>query len=285
MKNLFFLSTLLIAATFFAACDKDDDTAADPGTLEITFDNIALVNGTQQQLDLATAGSTDYNYTNEMGQPFNITLLRYFISEIVLEGPNGEHFHDHMEASATGSKGYYLVDESIPASQQVLLEGIPAGTYNKITFTVGVDSSGVTEGAAGGVLDPATNKMFWNWNSGYIALKFEGQSEVSNGGTSGTETITADNEKGIAYHVGGWKNIPGTAFVYNNKRLSFTFDTNVKVESKEAPELHMTFDVLSMFKGDKMIDFTGNHNVHKPADGVDVANNIAKAFAYDHVHQ
>ncbi|MCB0521019.1 MAG: hypothetical protein H6577_20005 [Lewinellaceae bacterium] len=284
MKKLLFLSTLLVSIAFLSACKKDEDKK-DPGTLEINFDNIAIVNGVEKQLSLVAPGSADYNYTNEMGQNFNINLLRYFISAIELDGPNGEHFHDEMSASASGAKGYYLIDESIPSSQRVMLENIPAGNYNKITFTVGVDSAGVVDGAAGGVLDPATNKMFWNWNSGYIALKFEGQSDVSNGGTSGTETIADDNQKGIAYHIGGWKNIPGTAFVYNNKQLTFTFDENVKVESKNAPELHMVFDILSMFKGDKMIDFTGNHNVHKPADGVDMANNIAKAFAYDHIHQ
>lgn len=285
MKNVLFFISLLSAIAFFSACNKDDDNAGETGTMLLIFDNVAVINGVQNQLSLSTPGSTDYNYSNGMDQPFNINLLRYFISGIVLEGPNGEHHHDHMEATASGSKGYYLIDESLPSSQQIMLDNIPAGTYDKITFTVGVDSAGVVDGAAGGSLDPATNNMFWNWNSGYIAMKFEGQSDVSNGGVSGAETITVDNAKGMAYHIGGWKNIPGTAFVYNNKQLSFTFDTQAKVESKREPEVHMIFDVLSLFKGEHTIDFAGNHNVHKPADGVNVAENMAKAFAYDHLHQ
>lgn len=276
---------MLLGVTFFSACDDDDDDAAkEPGTMDVTFDNIAIVGGKQTQLTMATPGSADYIYTNEMGQKFNINLLRYYISAIELDGPNGEHYHDHMEVKAAESKGYYLVDESNSKSQTVTVSEIPAGEYNKITFTVGVDSTGVVNGASGGVLDPA-NKMFWSWNSGYIAVKFEGQSNVSNGGCSGAETVTADNKNGIVYHVGGWKNIAGSAFVYNNKKITLTFDTNVKVEKGKAPELHLVFDVLSMFKGTKNTDFTGNHNVHKPSDGADMANNIAKAFAYDHVHQ
>lgn len=284
MKKLLFLFTMLLGVTFFSSCDNDDDDAVkEPGTMDVTFDNIAIVGGKQTQLTMATPGSADYNYTNEMGQKFNINLLRYYISAIELDGPNGEHYHDHMEVKATESKGYYLVDESNSKSQTVTLSEIPAGEYNKITFTVGVDSAGVVDGASGGVLDPA-NKMFWSWNSGYIAVKFEGQSDMSNGGASG-ETVTSDNKKGIVYHVGGWKNIAGSAFVYNNKKITLAFDTNVKIEKGKSPELHLVFDVLSMFKGTKNIDFTGNHNVHKPSDGVDMANNIAKAFAYDHVHQ
>ncbi len=283
MKKLLFLFTMLLSITFFSACDnEDDDVAKEPGTLDITFDNVAIVGGKQTQLTMATPGSTTYDYTNEMGQKFNINLLRYYISAIELDGPNGEHYHDHMEVKAAESKGYYLVDESNSKSQTVTLSDIPAGKYNKITFTVGVDSAGVVDGASGGVLDPA-NKMFWSWNSGYIAVKFEGQSDVSKGGASG-ESVTSDNKKGIVFHVGGWKNIPGTAFVYNNKKITLNFD-DLKVEKSKTPEVHLIFDVQSMFKGTKTIDFTGNVNVHKPTDGADVANNIAKAFAFDHVHQ
>ncbi|MBK7477876.1 MAG: hypothetical protein IPI11_18410 [Haliscomenobacter sp.] len=125
---------------------------------------MAIVNGTQTQLSMATAGSTTYTYTNGMSQTFNVTLLRYFISAIELTGPNGEYFKDEVSVSAAGSKGYYLIDESKSASQYVTLNDVPAGEYNKLTFTVGVDSTGVVDGAAGGMLDPATNKMFWNWN-------------------------------------------------------------------------------------------------------------------------
>lgn len=284
MKKLLFLFTMLLGVTFFSACDNDDDDAVkEPGTMDVTFDNIAIVGGKQTQLTMATPGGTDYIYTNEMGQKFNINLLRYYISAIELDGPNGERYTDQLDVKAAESKGYYLVDESNSKSQTITLSGVPAGEYNKITFTVGVDSTGVVNGASGGVLDPA-NKMFWSWNSGYIAVKFEGQSNMSNGGASG-ETVTSDNKKGIVYHVGGWKNIAGSAFVYNNKKITLTFDTNVKVEKSKTPEVHLVFDVLSMFKGTKNIDFTGNHNVHKPSDGADMANNIAKAFAYDHVHQ
>ena len=74
----------------------------------------------------------------------------------------------------------------------------------------------------------------------------------SNGGVSGAETITADNAKGMAYHIGGWKNIPGTAFVYNNKRISFDFDTDAIVDAKSSPHVHMTFDVLGLFNGHHM---------------------------------
>ena len=282
MKSIIKLFTLLTLVTFLS-CDKDEP--ATTGSMEVEFDNIAIVNGIQQQLTMATPGSTTYSYTNALGQKFNMNLLRYYISAIELEATDGKVYKDVLEATATGTKGYYLIDESKPASQVIELANIPSGKYNKITFTVGVDSTGVLNGATGGALDPATSKMFWNWNSGYIALKFEGQSDASNGGVSGAETITADNAKGMAYHIGGWKNIPGTAFVYNNKRISFDFDTDAIVDAKSSPHVHMTFDVLGLFNGHHKVDFTGNHNVHKPSDGVDIAHNMEESFNFDHIHQ
>lgn len=284
MKRILILSTFA-SLLLFTACQKDADKVELPGTVTVNFDNIAVVNGIQQQLSLASVGSTEYPLKNSMGQPFNITLLRYYVSAIELDGPTGEHFVDDLSVSASESKGYYLVDEAKENSQFITLADVPAGTYNKITFTIGVDSAGVLDGAAGGVLDPAVNKMFWNWNSGYVAMKFEGQSPASNGGTSGSESLPTGAANGIVYHVGGWKNIAGTAFVYNNKRLSFSFDTDMKVSSEREPEVHMVLDILKVFSGSKNIDFTGNHNVHKPTDGADMANNITTAFSFDHVHQ
>lgn len=49
------------------SCSKDSDSN-EPGDIEIEFDNIAIVNGVERQLTLATSGSTDYSYTNGKGK-------------------------------------------------------------------------------------------------------------------------------------------------------------------------------------------------------------------------
>ena len=285
MNKLLFTTVFLALSFFIISCDDDNDNTPNVGVVEVEFDNIALVNGIQRQLSLATPGSDEYAYTNGMDQDFNINLLRYYITNIKLEGPNGEVYEDKVTVDEAGTEGIYLIDEGDLTSGLIIFPEVPAGQYSKITFTVGVEENGMTEGAVGGNLDPATCNMFWNWNSGYIAVKFEGQSDVSNGGTSGTETLDATNEHGILYHVGGWKDIDGSAFVYNNKTISLDFDTNARVEDGEQPHVHIVFDVLSLFKGKNMVDFTGNHNVHKPVDGISIAENIPAAFSFDHIHQ
>ncbi|MEM8524480.1 MAG: MbnP family protein [Bacteroidota bacterium] len=270
---------------FFTSCEEEMKEAPTlPGEFEIEFDNIALVDGVQRQLQLREVGSTEYDYVNGMGQAFNLTFLRYFISDIVIEGADGAYYEVPTIVSATESEGYYLIDEADKSSQLIRLEEVPAGDYNKISFTIGVDEEGVTEGAVGGVLDPSTNGMFWNWNAGYVALKIEGQSPVSLGGASGN-SIQPENEEGIVFHIGGWKDIEGTGFVYNNKRVNLDFDAKAKVEQNERPHVHLTVDVLKLFEGQNMVDFTGNNNVHRPVDSKPLAENMAAAFKFDHIHQ
>lgn len=282
--TIFFLFAGILLSTGCQKEDTKDPVNDQPGIIEFELDNIALVDGIVRQLRLAPVGDTEYDLTNGMDQPFNITLLRYFVTNVVLEGPNGERYEDEMSVSATASKGYYLVDEADTKSQLIKLENVPAGRYNRLSFTIGVDEAGVMEGAAGGALDPATNNMFWNWNSGYIAVKFEGQSNVSAGGANG-ESIKPDNANGLVYHVGGWKDVPGTAFVYNNRLITLDFDTEAVVNGDEEPHVHIFVDVLRFFTGANAIDFTGNNNVHKPTDGKPVAENLESAFRYDHIHQ
>lgn len=285
MKSFIQLTFLLpVFLLSFFSCEKDDVTEPTSGDMSIDFDNIAIIDGNQRQLSMVETGNLEYSYTNGMNQDFNITLLKYFVSKIVLEGPDGAYYADEMEVNVNDAKGYYLIDESKPESQKVFLRNVPVGKYNKISFTLGVDEEGVVEGVAGGSLDPTTNGMFWNWNSGYVALKLEGHSSASPGGAS-NNTVNLDVENGMAYHVGGWKNIDGTAFVYNNERLEYTFDTDLSITGNGEPNVHMVMDVLALFDGTNTVDFSGNNNVHKPTDGAPIAENFVGAFAFDHIHQ
>lgn len=267
-----YLLILLTVATLAACKDDDDETTQTAGTVGIEFDNMV---GTSE-LSLATEGSTDYKYTNEAGQTFNITSLQYYISKIILTGPNGERFEDELNVSANADeiKGYYFIKESDGASKIIELENVPAGTYTHITFNVGIDEEGVQEGAAGGILDPAAGAPFWSWNAGYIAMTVEGQT-------------AANAEPAFAIHVGGWKDIVPTdgttqKFYNNVKTLTLSLDENMKVSSTVAPEIHIVADVLEVL-GDN--DFTVTSAVHSPAGGRTFADRFANAFVVDHVHQ
>ena len=278
----------LFALLAFVACNDDDDTtsAAATSEFEMEFDNVFGDGANQRDFTLNAVGDTDYPYTNELGQPFNVTFLRYFISEVTLHNEDGTDYNVPMSVSADDAEGFFLIRAEASGSSLVRLDNVPVGNYNAVSFTIGVDSNGVVEGAAGGILDPVANQMFWSWNAGYVALKVEGQSPNAAGGAFGN-TIDTSVANAFVYHIGGWKEIAGTPLAYNNRRVRLEFFDNAIVEEGSIPHAHLEVDVQKMIDGVQNVDFTGNNNVHSPADGkaLGLPDNMESAFRFDHLHQ
>ncbi|MEZ5024014.1 MAG: MbnP family protein [Chitinophagales bacterium] len=155
-KTILSVTLLLLVAIVFNSCDNSSVANEETGTFSILFDNVVGGNGFTMQSET----STTYNLSTTSGQKFNISTLGYYISKVKLEGPNNTLFEDEMIASASETKGYYHVKQSVPTSTVITLNKIPAGTYNKISFVLGVDEDGVEQGAAAGVLDPAAGAWF-----------------------------------------------------------------------------------------------------------------------------
>ncbi len=274
-KISFFLTITfigLIASALFTGCEEK---TVDPvnGSFEVFFEHRV---GDKPLTLAAATDTTTLPFTNAVGQSFNVSLFGYYLTRIKLEGPNGELFEDEVKSSADPSqvKGFYHVLADQPASHQIHLHDVPAGKYNKITFTLGIPEASVQEGATAGVLDPAEGAWLWNWDAGYIGLALEGYSPFS-----------AHSKKEVKLHVGGWKEIAGNANMVNNvKELSFSFSA-VSVDDKLEPEVHMEVDVLKVLSGTNTVDFSSTFHVHSPAKGKAIADNLPAAFSLDHVHQ
>lgn len=73
-------------------------------------------------------------------------------------------------------QSYHLYDSDEPGG--VMLQVPPTLSYDRIVFSLGLDSLTNVSGAMGGVLDP-TKGMYWTWQSGYINCKVEGTSNRS----------------------------------------------------------------------------------------------------------
>ena len=263
MKKLYhiFLSALL-TITFVSCSDDDGEQMSE---IEIEFDNVVGE-------DDLTLNTNDEPYTNTAGESYKVNALRYYISKIKLKTNDGRTHTD--EVASDGSKGYYLIDESEDESHHITLENVPPADYSEITFTIGVDANQVTEGAQTGALDPAEG-MFWSWNSGYIFMMFEGESEDS-----------SDPDKAVLYHVGGYKSdasVPNLANNIRTKTLS-TGDEPAMVRSAKTPEVHIIVDVNKFFDSPNEISFAETPVQHSPADNTKVADNYVNAFVIDHVH-
>ena len=263
MKKIFSFLALAIISILFLSCSDDD--ASGNGPLTLHFDNVV---GTAD-LQLNTSNTP---YTNSKSEAYKITWLTYYVSNIKLKKSDGTIYTDLVKSD--GSAGYYLIDETDEASQDVTLENIPAGDYTGLTFSIGVDATQVDQGAQTGPLDPARG-LFWSWNSGYIFMAIEGVSPAS---------TQPDNV--FQYHVGGYKEDAGSNQVNNIKTITLSFNgDSAPVRAQHEPEVHLLFDVNKFFSGTgEQVTFAASASRHSPKACQNLSGNITEAFVIDHVH-
>ncbi len=272
-RNIATIAALAALTVFsFSACtnDDDDDAVNEPGTLELEFDNVVgdqnlILNGPE--------------YTNAAGEKFTVTLLNYYISNIVLERADGTKYVVPQDSS------YFLVKESDPATHLIKLNNIPAGDYTHFHFTIGVDSLRNTMDISQrtGVLDPANNtgdnSMYWSWNSGYIFFKMEGISPAA--------PVDPNGQNKFRWHIGGFGGM--TSQTINNIKEAevhvHSGDEPARVGKGRDPHAHIYVDVLKAFAGEKTLKIADMPTIHFSPLSVDIANNYQHAFELDHIHQ
>lgn len=171
MKRILTLLTLSTLA--LTSCSKDDNETLTTTTGEttITFD--------------AKVGTEDFSLNRQFtinGTVYSFTQLRYWVSNISLTNDKGETYKV--------SGGYYLLEENnaiavqdgdfqYPARKRedVVLKDVPAGTYNKLSFAVGVDSTYNNNlSLQAGELSQLNGMTIisWMWHTSYIFSSLKG---------------------------------------------------------------------------------------------------------------
>lgn len=239
---------------------KEDNLAP----LSVEFDNI--VGG--QNLILNTG-----NYKNAAGENYNIQLLQYFISNIIVYKADGTSYTVPQDSS------YFLVKEAVPDTRFCRVN-VPEGDYTKITFTLGVDSlrSTMDISKRTGVLDPAgghDDGMYWGWNSGYIFLKMEGISPQAPLDPTGVHKYR--------YHIGGFGGY--SAPTLNNIK-TITADLTARgiaqVRKNRRANIHFFVDIDKVLSGSANVSIAANPQVMFSDYSVTVANNFMGMFTHDH---
>ncbi|HEY5746954.1 MAG TPA: MbnP family protein [Chryseolinea sp.] len=264
MKTNHSIYILFLIFLFATACHSDDPAPGnnDKGTLTLHFDNVAG----DEDLTLNTT-----SYTNASGETFKVTALRYFISNISLKTVAGEVYTVPQDSS------YFLVDEAEEESQDLVLKNIPAGDYNAVTFTLGVDSlkSVADASTRTGILDPEATDMYWSKNQGYIFFRMEGTSDA-----------IAGAGKTFAYHIGGYGGPSAAEKTFNNlKKFDLTFGSSqAQVRTTIAPEAHFYIDILKVFNGNTKVSLAEHPDVMFTEYSEIIAGNYASMIAFGHVH-
>ncbi len=241
MKNI---SLLIFCACVLLSCEKNKKAVIPEGAdITIHFTNKvagqAIENG-------------KYAYTNAAGNIYSISLLKYYISHVVLITS------DQTEVKLNN---YDLIDAFDPANfSNIVAKSLPNATYTSIRFSLGVDSLSNHSGAQDGDLDPVYN-MIWNWNTGYIFFKHEGKFINNLGDTTD-----------LQYHLG-----TDLAYTVISVPIQLTVDGTAKT-------LNMAFDVNKMYNA-PVIDFN-NGNIHHSTLAADkpwindMVSNAQQAFTF-----
>lgn len=263
MLTIRWLVIFVVGWAVFSCNTIDNDTSFDPmpGRMRIVFDNVV---GTS---DLKLNADT---YQNSVGEPFTVTKLNYFVSNIRLRKDDGSEYVVPQDSS------YFLIQEEKPTSQTITLANVPAGNYTGLTFLLGVDSlrSSMTDVAKRtGVLDPGLNDgMYWEWNSGYIFLKLEGTSPVA----------PAAQNKAFFYHIGGFGG--GSVKINNLRTVTLPFKTDrATVQPGTTPSVRLTANVLSLFNGPTKLSIAQHSSVMFDPYSTNIADNYAQMFSYDRI--
>ena len=188
-------------------------------------------------------------FENEAGNPFLITEIQWFISNIELRNEKGDWtllqqpgLSDTLDVSRV-----FYIDTDIPESQKLHAKPLPVGHYTAIRFTFGLDE---TDNYTGLFNDPPESEMFWPdmLGGGYHYMKL-------NGKYLNTEGRLAP----LAIHLGIGQNEDYTEFYQNYFIVELPLDFNVTTNSGNQLDLTMVID--NWFRNPHTIDFNefGSH--------------------------
>lgn len=250
---------MAISAALFTGCnDKDDDLDKNPtepgGTGKLV---LKLDHGWGPAHDLFSLNTPLVHPLTQ--EEITFTTLRYYVSNIELHRADGsvwkeEESYRIATVTATNSEPHLEIDD------------IPAGRYNQITFTIGVDSVRNVSGAQTGALSPSEG-MFWSWTTGYIFIMAEGNSPASPSGS-------------FVYHIGGFA---GANNAIRSKTMDFQ-GASLDIAPNAVPSIHINVNAARFWHGG--ISLNDIRMIHMPgANAVTLADNFIGAFRFDHLHR
>lgn len=201
-------------------------------------------------------------YKNFFDETYTVKNFKFYIHGIqMINTDSGKVFN-------LSSDKYFLVDFKDSLSTSIPVVILPY-KYNRISFTIGVDSALNVSGAQTGALDPA-NGMFWTWNSGYIMAKLEGNSPASN-----------QPDQIFEYHIGGFRTGEN---VIKKVTLLFPFAQDIDLKPGKTTEMTISANVNAWFYNPHDIKISDIPSCTTPGTlATQIAENYSKMFTVDSV--
>lgn len=218
MRFLYYLSILFFISI---SCKKKAEETPTPdtngGNGTIKNSSISIQFETRAGDDRFVIGQ---NFVNSSNETFSASLLRYYVSNLVLKKPDG--------SLTKLPNTYFLIDAE--SRETITVPNVPEGNYSGLSFLIGVDSAKTESGVQTGDLD-VTKGMFWNSWGVYINFMMNGNSPSAKNAS-----------KAFQYHIGGYSNHYSAL-----QTVSTDFGTLLMVKQNAVPQVHYFVDVLKVF--------------------------------------
>jgi hypothetical protein len=217
--NTIFRLALVAGLVSVAACKKPVQIIpAKPGNVNFNFQ--LENNGTPISVNSGT------QYTLSNGTKYTVNLSKFYINDVRLIS----------NAGATVSAANHTLIDFETGKTTFALKAVPGDKYKSIVFNLGVNSDNNHTGAQEGDLDPSKG-MIWDWSTGYIFFKHEGQFIDATGAT-----------KNLIYHYGTDK-----AFV---STITLPISSLLEINANN-PNAIISLDLNKLYTG---LDFNVDYN-------------------------
>ncbi len=256
------ISIPIVLLLLLMGCSKEDDTAKKDAiaTLRLQFQHVAK-DTSGQRVNLVL---DEMKYLNADADTFSVSTFKYYISNVKLFDAQGD--------SVVIPNSYYLIEQSSnkpSATPMKEIAGIPAVTYSKIQFSIGVDATHNNPDSSqyyvGELNGSGADGMPWVWAKGYKFLRLDGATKTDEG-----------RSLGLVFHIGENENFQTIAFT-----------NNITLQEGKTTMAHCMVLVHKLFTGTSDIDFDVNNDVQvKPANvASQVANNYETGMFMLHHHE
>ncbi len=249
-------SVLLAGLLVISACKREQvnvspeggmpgsGTTTSKGSFDVHFNNVVK----DKDLDLGNVW-----YTTDDGDTYRITHFNYYISNIMFNATDGSRYVE--------PESYHLVKEDVASSQLITVNNVPAGEYNSVSFTIGVDFyKNIDTLQVGNDLD-TVNGMYMGEGKGYIMAMLAGFAPRSANGK-------------LKYHIGGYQGMYNTI-----KNITLQFK-EPKTINGSTIQVYVNADVAKWFDGPNPIDFATLPIVDTIGPGAKMmADNYAQMFS------
>jgi len=253
-------------AVFIASCSEDDESppvvgGAGTGTLVLELDE--MVGSNPLVIQSSTSNFPD---TTQAGNPFNVSHLRYIVSDFRLHMSNG---------TVIGVEDFLYRDPTDSTTGTYTWGGIPAGTYSAISLTFGLDAEKNVTGALG-----TFPFLGWpvNWGGGYHYMEMNGN--YFDGVSKGFLVHTGRRKMTVS---GGVPSGPDSVAYHHFFEVKSDV-TPFTIDGGDTWEVTFTMDILGWFKSpafDMSVYFPSGQGimVNLPAQALLLENGINNVYS------